>query len=475
MGKNKTGIVFQREYMVKVKKKSFIILTILAPVLFAALMVVPSLIMLWGGENDAQRVAVYDQSGIVCSAGDSLGGNIEIVQITPGQFGCNDFNELKARFDELGYDALANIEVKDSASMQLSTTIYSHSQIGLDLQSGFNGMVNDAIYDWRLDQYNIEGLREIMESLESDVKVQTIILDEESGDEHSSMVEVYMVLGYICSFAIYIFILMFANGVMSSVIEEKSSRVVEVLVSSVKPFQLMMGKILGSAAVGLTQFAIWIVLTALLVTGAATIFGSSVVSSQNPIPVEQMVPADAGGQSQAVVIPADATSLVNSIEEKSGEDGASSIINSVLGTLKGVHIGMMLAGFLLYFLFGYLLYAALFAAMGSAVESVADTQQLTLPVTIPLIIGLFIMLSTFQNPDSSLSFWASMIPFTSPVVMMARLPYGIPMWEFVLSLSILILTFVGITWMCARIYRVGILSYGTKATWKDMFKWIKIK
>ncbi|MCQ2117384.1 MAG: ABC transporter permease [Bacteroidales bacterium] len=477
MGRNKIGIVFKREYMVKVKKKSFIILTLLVPLLFAALMLIPSLIMLWGGDDQKKVIAFVDESGIVADSLISQSDNFELVRLGADQYSSVGFEELKTMFNSLGYDAIAHVTVKDSTSMELETSMYSDSQVSLDMQHYFNGIVNDAVTEYRLSKYDIAGLREILDSVESNVKASTYMLGDESEDEHESLVEVYMVLGYICSFAIYMFILMFSSGVMMSVIEEKATRVVEVLVSSVKPFQLMMGKILGSAAVGLTQFAIWIVLTAVLVFGAATIFGGSVVSQKAPNPVEQVVPAEVMEQTGVQTIDmASAGAIAGEIVDQSNEDsGASAIISDIFETLKGVHIGMLLLGFALYFLFGYLLYAALFAAIGSAVENQADTQQLTLPVTIPLIIGLLIMLSTFQNPDSSLSFWASMIPFTSPVVMMARLPYGIPVWEFALSMGILIATFIGITWICARIYRVGILQYGTKASWKDMFKWIRIK
>lgn len=477
MGKNKIGIVFKREYMVKVKKKSFVILTLLVPLLFAALMVIPSLIMLWGGDDRKKVIAFVDESGIVADSLMYQSDNFELVRLGTDQFGGIAFEDLKSSFNGLGFDAIAHVTVKDSVSMELETAMYSDSQVSLDMQHYFNGVVNEAVTEYRLSKYNIEGLRDIINSVESDVKASTYMLGDESEDEHESMVEVYMVLGYICSFAIYIFILMFSSGVMMSVIEEKATRVVEVLVSSIKPFQLMMGKILGSAAVGLTQFAIWIVLTAVLVFGAAAIFGGSVVSKQAPNPVEQIIPQEAMEQTGVQTLDmANAGAIAGEIVDRTDDNsGASAIISDILETLKGVHIGMLLLGFVLYFLFGYLLYAALFAAIGSAVENQADTQQLTLPVTIPLIIGLFIMLSTFQNPDSSLSFWASMIPFTSPVVMMARLPYGIPVWEFALSVGILVATFVGITWFCARIYRVGILQYGTKASWKDMFKWIKIK
>ncbi|MPN14946.1 putative protein YhaP [bioreactor metagenome] len=259
------------------------------------------------------------------------------------------------------------------------------------------------------------------------------------------MVEINMAISYIASFLIYMFIFMFGSMVMRGVIDEKSNRVVEVIISSVKPFELMLGKILGVGAVALLQFLIWILLTVGIVFGAQAIMGVDLSAAGSSIP---------GAVPDGVPI-------------------AGGAMGDIFAALAGLNYVYIVLSFLAYFLLGYLLYASMFAAVGSAVDNEADTQQLTLPVTLPLIIGLFIMIHTFRFPDSTLSFWGSMIPFTSPMVMMARVPFGVPDWELALSIVLLLLTFLFMTFLSGKIYRVGILSYGKKATWKDLMKWLK--
>jgi ABC-2 type transport system permease protein len=281
----------------------------------------------------------------------------------------------------------------------------------------------------------------------------------ESGDEKLGMVEIYMGIAYIASFMIYMFIFMFGSMVMRGVIEEKTTRIVEVIVSSIKPFQLMLGKIMGVGSVALLQFVIWIVLTIAITFGVQSFIGVD----------KFMGSGDSAANITAVApgVMGDTQELVNTAEQDQG------FAAELFKALSDVPFTRIILSFLIYFMLGYLLYAAMFAAVGSAVDNEADTQQLILPVTLPLIIGLFIMIHTFQYPDSSLSFWGSMIPFTSPMVMMARVPFGVPLWELILSIAILITTFLALTYVSAKIYRVGILMYGKKATFKDLFKWIK--
>jgi ABC-2 type transport system permease protein len=276
------------------------------------------------------------------------------------------------------------------------------------------------------------------------VPVEALTLTSDGGEKTDS-VEAYMVMSYIMSFLIYMFTFMFGNMVMRGVIEEKSNRIVEVVVSSVSSFELMMGKIIGVAGVALTQFIIWIVLTLLLVMGGGLIFGADVLSGS------------------ATAVPGAA-------------EAGEAVASGILGGLASLNIPYLLVFFLVYFLLGYLLYASMFAAVGSAVDNEADTGQLAMPITIPLMLGLFIMLHTFQHPSSGLSFWASIIPFTSPMVMLARLPFGVvPGWQLALSIFLLLVTFVFVTYLSAKIYRVGILMYGKKASFKDLYKWMKSK
>ena len=454
MGKSKIGIIIGREYAIRVKKKSFIFTTILTPLLFAALMVVPSLIALYSSGEEGQMVKVVDESGIVMPY---LESSKEIIfeQAAPEE----SLASLKENFKDSGLFAIIGISPLDS-NKNLTITAYSEKQLNIDLQSQIRKSVNKAVEDNKLKAYNIPDLDRVLKDIESDVKMNTYTLDEQTGEEKESMVEIYMGIGYIASFLIYMFIFMFGSMVMRSVIDEKTTRIVEVIVSSVKPFQLMLGKIIGVAAVGLTQFLIWVVLTFAIVTGVSAAVGVDKIqeSVTAGMPVEQVM-EEMNVQN---------IDMQNLEVEESEFDG-------ILRALREVNYIKIVVCFLIYFLLGYLLYSGMFAAVGSAVDNEADTQQLILPVTMPLIIGLFIMLHTFQYPDSSLSFWASMIPFTSPMVMMARIAYGVPAWELALSIGLLIVTFLILTYISGKIYRIGILMYGKKATWKDLWKWMKIR
>ena len=274
-----------------------------------------------------------------------------------------------------------------------------------------------------------------------------------------------MIVSLVLSMIIYMFIAMFSGMVMQSVIEEKASRVVEVLVSSVKATELMFGKIIGVACVALTQFFLWIILTAVLVTGVSSFIGFDSLMASATVQTEQMTQMTEGlgvdDEAMAMVMP-DASAMA-----QGGEMGA------ILSTLQGLDYGTLLIAFVIYFVLGYLLYASLFAAIGSAVENEADTQQLQLPVTIPLMIGFFIAFYAFKAPDSAVVFWGSMIPFTSPIVMLARIPFGVPMWELALSVALLVATFAACGWASAKIYKIGILMFGKKTSFKDLWKWMK--
>jgi ABC-2 type transport system permease protein len=261
---------------------------------------------------------------------------------------------------------------------------------------------------------------------------------------------------------IFFFIFFFGSQVMRGVIEEKVSRIIEVIVSSVKPYQLMMGKIIGVGLVGLTQFLIWMILSAVLVTGLK----AAVFPELNQTPTEQVVSSDlfdqgAGVQDLAMPSP----------EDMANED--MDMAQEIFASLKSINAGVMIASFLFYFIFGYLLYASMFAVIGSAVDNETDTQQLIFPVILPLILGLYVMISAINNPDNALSFWFSIIPFTSPVVMMVRIPFGVPWWQIALSGSLLIATFLGMTWVAAKVYRTGILMYGKKNSYKEIWKWLR--
>jgi ABC-type Na+ efflux pump, permease component len=479
MGKNKIGIIIGREFSIRVKKKSFILTTILTPLLFAGLMIVPGLIAMYSGDDENLKIKVVDESGIVMPYLE----NSETLTFEP----VNDktITELKDNFKEEDAYAILGISKLDSAK-NVKVIAYSEKQINIDIQSQIKKNIRKAIENNKLSGYNIPELDKILKDIKSDINMNLYTLDEATGEETESKVEIIMAIGYIASSLIYMFIFMFGSMVMRSVIEEKTTRIVEVIVSSVKPFQLMMGKILGVASVALTQFFIWIVLTVLIVVGVGTAFGDKVVNEkvsgqiENIQDMSQMQSTgnsnkinaqlqETLGEPQQTIAEAEAESTLNAEKLEKSENIMTEITNS----LKQINFVEIILCFVIYFVLGYLLYASMFAAVGSAVDNEADTQQLILPVTIPLIIGLFIMLHTFQYPDSSLSFWGSIIPFTSPMVMMARIAYGVPGWQLALSIGLLIITFIIFAYLSGKIYRIGILMYGKKANLKDLYKWLR--
>ena len=453
--------IISREYMTRVKKKSFLLITFLGPIFFAAICILPSLIMFMA-EDKGKQIAVIDESGIVMSKFEDTQA-IDYIDCT-GQ----PLDSLKNQLDELGYDALVQISALDTLTKSVSVTAYSSSPMSVDTKEAISSRVDDAIEDYRLSLYDIGDLKQIMKDVEFNSTVTTYTLGED-GEEKISSSEVYMIISLVLSMIIYMFIAMFSGMVMQSVIEEKASRVVEVLVSSVKATELMFGKIIGVACVALTQFFLWIVLTAVIVTGVSSFIGFDKMMESANVQTEQMNQMTEGlgvdPEMMGMTMPAiDSTTVA-----QGGEMGA------VLSTLKDLDYGMLIIGFFIYFALGYLLYASFFAAIGSAVENEADTQQLSLPVTIPLMIGFFIAFYAFKAPDSAVVFWGSMIPFTSPIVMLARIPFGVPVWELALSIGLLVATFVACAWASAKIYKIGILMFGKKTTFKDLWKWLKQK
>jgi ABC-2 type transport system permease protein len=441
---NKIFLIIEREFLTRVKKKSFLITTLLTPLLFAALMVVPVLIQ--GVKDDGRKtIAVIDRSGLAEKALQNS-NNVTFV-FMPGAA----LDSLKRNFGREKLYAVATIGTLNEKK-QPDIDLYAFKQPNMDVQKHIERGFKDAIEQHKLASYHIQGLDTIIASIKTDIQLKTFVWGD-NGEEKATHTGLYMGISYVLSFMIYMFIFMFGNLVMRGVIEEKSSRIIEVIVSSVKPFQLMMGKIVGIASVGLLQFIIWVVLTLGLVTAV-----QGAMSEPKPADIEnitQALPAGSATDEMTTVMIQD--------------------VSSAMSLLGSINFTAIILSFLLYFLFGYLLYASMFAAIGSAVENEADTQQLIIPVTIPLIIGIFLMLHTVQYPDSSLSFWASIIPFTSPMVMMARIPFGVPFWQVSLSLALLCITFVGIAWMAGKIYRTGILMYGKKPTLKEMLKWMTYK
>ncbi len=468
MNLKKLNIIIGREYLNKVKKKSFLFITFGVPVLFVLMYVAIIFIML-KTTDESKLVAVHDSSGIVMP---TLENNDVLAYV---DFTMNDVDSMKNNLKGLGADILLVISPLDSVAKTVTATTYSEKPLGMETSEIIESHINKAVESYRVNSFGIEGLEKIMSDVKSNVSLKTYTVDE-AGKETISESGVYMALSLILSMMLYMFIALFSGMVMTSVIEEKSSRVVEVLMSSVKSTELMFGKIIGVALVALTQFLLWIVLSGVLISIVGGIWGfdnimgaAGTASEMTQVPGMGPSTTDLGTTMDLGTMMAEAAADTVSVA------GEPTGMQAVMTTLAHLNYAEIIISFLLFFIFGYLLYASFFAAIGSAVENEADTQQLQIPVTIPLLVGFFIAFYAFKAPDSPIVFWGSMIPFTSPIVMLARIPFGVPFWQLALSLVLLILTFIVSAWASAKIYKAGILMYGKKSTFKDLWKWLKMK
>lgn len=452
MNWKKIGVIIGREYAMRVKKKSFLVITFITPVLMGLLMVLPTLIMLYGtSEEKGQSVAVSDGSGIVFPYLESD------EHVTFSDCSGEDEEYLKKHLDSLGYKALVTISPMDS-SKSVAVASFSYKPLGTDISDRVKDAVDEAVEDYRVRSYNIEGLADMISSINYSSSITSYTISED-GSEKLTVTGVYRAVAIIFSILIYIFVYSFGGMVMSAVINEKTSRVVEVMVSSVKAIDLMIGKILGIAAVALTQFFLWIVLTLAIVVGVNAFIGMDELLG-SPENAEQIMEM-AGGQAD----------MMGDVMAAS----ANSEMEAVISTISQINFPLVIGSFLLFFIFGYLLYSSMFAAIGSAVDNEADTNQLLIPVTIPILAAFFIAFASIDNPESPLLLWASYIPFTSPICMMMRIVNGIPSWEIWASLAILIVTTFLMMYLSAKIYKVGILMFGKKSSFKDMWKWLKYK
>lgn len=431
---NKIGLIIIREYWTRVRKKSFIIMTILGPLIFAGIVIVP--IWLASSEStDEKVIAVIDESGLLSDSFENdEEGNIHFQYIDIG------LNEAKAEFPTSNRYGLLYIPEIDLSDPQ-GITFFSETNPSLQLLGNIRNTLRQKLRDVKLERSSIN--RETLEALETSVSINTINLTQ-AGEEQQGNAGVASAVGYVGAFLIYIFIFLYGAQVMRGVIEEKSSRIVEVIISSVRPFQLMMGKVIGVASVGLTQFLLWIGFTLIIVTIAGNFFPD--LASQPP-----------------------ATMPMGQMPENSPELEA---MQNISQAFQSVNVPLLIFCFIFFFLGGYLMYGALFAAVGSAADSDTDTQQFMLPVSAPLIISIVTLAAILNEPDGNLAFWMSMIPFTSPVTMMMRVPFGVPTWQLMLSMALLIGGFIFTTWVAAKIYRIGILTYGTKVNYKTIGKWL---
>lgn len=445
---NKISVIIKREYITRVRKKSFIIMTILAPLLMASMVILLPILMTTGGKDYKKIAVVEDGSDLFVNAlHDTKEADFEYL---PGA----KINDLIKTFDSLGYYGVLYISPEAIKSPQM----YSKKQPPIGILEYIQGTLQKEIEKKKLLEYNIENLDSILKQIRTSVNVSTQLVNE-SGVTIQTSTGIAMALAYIGGFLMYMLVFIFGSQVMRGVIEEKTSRVVEVIVSSVKPAQLMMGKIIGIALVGLTQFLIWVVLTA----GAVMVVKATVLKKSGMTEITQNISQNvmAGKQVPAATQPV--------AQANPGLEEFTRVFDNAMNQ----NWILIIFSFIFYFITGYLLYASVFAAIGSAVDNETETQQFMLPVTIPIILGLIVAMGTMTNPESPLSFWFSMIPLTSPIVMMARIPFGVPYWEIGLSMVIMVVTFIGFVWMAAKVYRTGILMYGKKTSWKELWKWLR--
>lgn len=432
--KNKIGIIIGREFSERVHKKSFIITTLLTPILMIVLIFAPMLISGYS-DDSAKMIAVVDDSGIIAS---QLANTGEVVfEQTPLPL------EI-ARSEYSGYYAVLHIG-NDIVTNPGAATLYTNGTAAMGTEHNIASQLTMAVQKEKMKMYNVE--QHVMQELNTPVMPQSLKNSADEEDAESSSAVVASVLAYVLSFILYMFLILYGVMVMQSVIEEKNNRVLEVMVSSVKPFDLMMGKILGVGSVAVLQVVIWGVL----------ILGMGTLVVPHLMPDEVMASATAIEQGAAL----------------QNADLDPEMMQAIAAVTDVSYLMKIFVSMILFVFGGFLLYAAMFAAVGSAVDNVQDASQLQTPITVPIILGLLMMMAVINDPTSKLAFWFSVIPLTSPIVMMARIPYDIPTWEIVLSLVVLYASFVALVWFAAKIYRVGIFMYGKKPTLKELWKWMR--
>jgi ABC-2 type transport system permease protein len=439
---NKVWLIIQREYLTRVKKKSFIIMTILGPILMASVMILP--VYLAQKNDKVYHLTVVDETGIFKN---------KIRETSSLAFSYSDLPVAAARDSAMKGASDGVLFIMKEGVSKVNAPIYFESQIGISNIEYIKSELQNILDEMQLKaEFGIS--KQELETRK--IKVSVGLIDNQTEDE-GNPVEL-SILSMAGGLIIYFFIFMFGAQVMRGVIEEKTNRIVEVIVSSVRPFQLMMGKIIGVAMVGLTQFLLWIVFTGIIIGFVATAFPDS-FSPDNTIQQQFSPPGNGLVPEQNLAI----------------NQNANPMMEAVYGVFDRIPVVTILLSFVFFFLFGYLMYSALFAAIGSAVDNEADTQQFMLPVTIPMIFS--IMLSSFimNNPQGPVAFWLSMIPLTSPITMMMRIPFGVPAWQLVVSMLILLLSILGAIWLAAKIYRTGILMYGKKPTYRELWKWIRYR
>jgi ABC-2 type transport system permease protein len=457
---NKIGVIISREYLHVIRKKSFLIMTILGPILLAALIVTPTLVTMYGKEKTT--IAVLDETNIFSKLNSPNDKDISYFNVK------GNLNDLKNDIIDKKYTALLYIP---NSTFQVGGMVYSTSTLNTGVISNIlaamkQNLSNEIlIHDFNIDKDSLDTYIDKQTEL---INLGYTYIDKDGKEETKASYdrEIQFGVGFIAGFLIYIFIFMYGSMVLRGVLEEKSNRIVEIIVSSVKPVQLMIGKIIGVALIGLTQIALWIVLTGAIVIafqfGMPSILDMETVNSTE---IMQNMPQGVTSMNAPV----------NNISSMVVEQSQS---NEIMQSIFEINYFQLILLFLFYFMGGYFLYATLYAAVGSAVDNDTDTQQFLLPLTIPLLLTLILAMPVADNPDGQIAFWLSIIPFTSPISMLIRLPAGsevVQTWEIFLSGSLLILACIGSVWMAAKIYRTGILMYGKKTSYKELWKWLRYR
>lgn len=429
-------LIIQREFLSRVRKRTFLLVTILGPLVFAALLIVPGILASMPEED--KNIIVLDEAALIVP---EKGKNeYQLEYLDPRE---NDLGSAKKFLVESSYDALLYIptgENWDPDFIKNNILLFGKEDPSISMVQFLDGVVEDRLNKEKLLRNGVDP--EVVAQSTTQVSIRSYTIGKDDEEDQQSATGLKMGLGYLAGVLIYFFIFLYAVMVMRGVIEEKSNRIVEVIISSVRPFQLMMGKILGIGAVGVAQFIIWVVLSGGVYFVVTNFLFPEMIATQ----------AAAG-------------------PEGSGLNPVTGF--EIYDQLRAINFPLILSGFVFYFFGGYFLYSAMFAALGSAIDQEADSQQFMMPVTVPMIIALVTAANVIQDPNGDLAFWMSMIPFTSPISMMIRLPFGIPIWEVILSGAILIVTFFAMVALASKIYRVGILMYGKKVTWKELYKWLK--
>lgn len=431
---DKIWLILSREYISRVKKKSFLLVTFLTPLFIGGLYAMA--IYFAVSDSDEKIVRVIDESGLFT-------GKLEDRNSIVFEFVTESIDSARKDVEKGDFDGLLYIKDVDIHDPQ-GINYYSMSTPGIGVIRGINRALETVIRDIKIEKMGFS--KSALDSLKTDVEITSINLSGE--DEKEANAAIAMGVGTFSGMLIYMFMLIYGSQVMQGVMQEKSSKIVEILVSSVRPFQLMMGKILGIAAVGLTQFILWIVLTVSIISFAGPLLGGGAS-------VEEMVAAQ--------------TELTQSPE---AQNKITAVIDDVM---NNINIPLLVGSFFFYFLAGYLFYAALFAMIGAVVDNPADSQQFMMPIMLPLIGSMMFLGVIIKDPSGPIAFWMSIIPFFSPIIMMIRIPFDVPLWELALSMTLMVAGFIGTTWMAGRVYRIGILMHGSKVNYKVLFKWLMMK